>query len=262
MTHGNTGQKRLASNYISDFALDLWCCCSEFERKIIIQAGCSPEKAVVTGMARYDAIPVINADIKEQNPKKIMIMPTWREWYLNGDKRFVNTDLYQRYNDIILFCKATGYEVTFVLHNKFSDYYHDDLSKIWSGIRIVESSANIKKELMENDLLITDYSSVLWEFIYQNKPILLYWYDVKEYNALSGKIIHSGGTYPEFEELMKKCICYNSEEIKRKLEDCKKRDELQCFIIGRKQFFTFTDQHNCQRIYLEIEKKLGEKYEK
>lgn len=247
LTHGDMGNKILAPDYISDFALDIWCCSSEFERQLVIRAGCAPERAIITGMARYDGI--LEREIYRR-PQKVLLMPTWREWYFNGDKDFKKTELFKQYNRLISFLKELGYDVTFILHHCFSEYYKEDIKRIWPDIYVVENSSRIQSELLDNDLLITDYSSVLFEFIYQRKPLILFWYDEKEYNMLSGKRVRSGGTYPEFQKIMESYICRTSTELEDRLITYRKGKEIP--IPPKDIFFKFSDQNNCYRIYLAI----------
>lgn len=78
-------------------------------------------------------------------------------------------------------------------------------------------------ELMcASDILITDYSSVMFEFSYSMKPVFLYATDIKEYVKDRGFIINLNelpySLSENNEKLKENIINFNSEEYKEKLD--------------------------------------------
>lgn len=60
--------------------------------------------------------------------------------------------------------------------------------------------------LIVSDILISDYSSIIFEFAIMKKPILFYSYDVEEY-------IKTRGFYYNYYDFIPNKICYTTEEI-------------------------------------------------
>lgn len=60
--------------------------------------------------------------------------------------------------------------------------------------------------LIVSDILISDYSSIIFEFAIMKKPILFYSYDVEEY-------IKTRGFYYDYYDFIPNKICYTTEEI-------------------------------------------------
>ena len=61
---------------------------SEKQDVVVNQMGYAPQNVYVTGLSRFDELP-INED--NQQIKKVLIMPTWRDW-LNSDIAFENSE--------------------------------------------------------------------------------------------------------------------------------------------------------------------------
>ncbi|MCP6468258.1 hypothetical protein NL473_29740, partial [Klebsiella pneumoniae] len=59
---------------------------------VVDEMGYEPEEIAVTGLARYDRLPL------EPKPqmKKVLIMPTWRDW-LNSNEAFEKSEYLRRY---------------------------------------------------------------------------------------------------------------------------------------------------------------------
>jgi len=125
--------------------------------------------------------------------KVILYAPTWRD----------NSFCHKRQSHILHNPLEDD-----VFLNKFSDdivflyrgHYFTDLQREPSRFIDVSSYNNINDLFLISDLLITDYSSVFFDFSLLNKPILFFMYDRHEYeskirgvyldldNALPGKI--------------------------------------------------------------------------
>ncbi|UTI85593.1 CDP-glycerol glycerophosphotransferase family protein [Mammaliicoccus sciuri] len=108
--------------------------------------------------------------------------------------------------DIIVSIKNnldSNYQLLLKVHPLLYKYFKNDkdLSKIF-----IPDSIDISETLSIVDLLITDYSSVFFDFYIKNKPIILYTYDKAEY-------LSDRGTYIDFDEL-NTYIAKNETELK------------------------------------------------
>ncbi|MDE6707461.1 MAG: CDP-glycerol glycerophosphotransferase family protein [Oscillospiraceae bacterium] len=146
-----------------------------------------PEGAVqYTGLCRFDGLH--NFKIKRQ----ILIMPTWREWIADEDYRLKKyegtieipkTNYFIKWNSFLNSAKlkelSEKYNVKFIFFphrnmQKYMQYFPkgNEYLSVMSGKDI-----DIQKILRESALMITDYSSVFFDFFYMKKPVIFYQFD-------------------------------------------------------------------------------------
>ncbi len=106
----------------------------------------------------------------------ILYAPTYREYDLNEDK-FAET-LGKLYNEL-----KYDFVLFLGLHPKDNLSYEN---KFPSFIYNVTSYPNVNDLTLVSDLLITDYSSIPFEFALLNKPMIFYAFDLKEFEASRG----------------------------------------------------------------------------
>lgn len=136
----------------------------------------------------------------DTNKKVALYAPTWRG---NVGKE---VDIKKEVKDIIVSIKNnldSNYQLLLKVHPLLYKYFKNDkdLSKIF-----IPDSIDISETLSIVDLLITDYSSVFFDFYIKNKPIILYTYDKAEY-------LSDRGTYLDFDEL-NTYVAENETELK------------------------------------------------
>lgn len=107
--------------------------------------------------------------------------------------------------------------------------------------RIVDvSSENINDLLHLSDVLVTDYSSVIYEYALLNRPILFYAFDMDEYKI-------NRGFHWDFEENAPGKICRTFNEL---MESLKQLSFNQSSIEKFKNFaFDHLDRQGCARFY-------------
>lgn len=156
---------------------------------ILEKFGYKKENLLLTGFPRWDNLKDIS---KEQKNKSILIMPTWRNW-LGGDtnkvftiKDFLKTDYYKKWSEII----NDKEFIEYIEKNKIDVYFypHIHMQKFLSyfastsrNIKIVSCDSDIQKYFNKCSLMITDYSSVAFDFAYLEKPVIYYQFDLEEY---------------------------------------------------------------------------------
>jgi CDP-glycerol glycerophosphotransferase (TagB/SpsB family) len=216
----------------------------------------SKNEVTLTGLPRYDKL--------ENNPqKKILIMPTWRSFLTpKGNNlgvrgtipNFTETIFYQFYNGLITNerllkkVKDLGYKIKFFLHpamiseaETFKDNKYVEVSK---------DICNYSKEFSEGSLLVTDYSSVAFDFAYLRKPIIYSQFDYKE--AFSNHIYEKG--YFDYKEDGFGPVCKDLDStidsiIKILESGCRLEKEYRDRID---RFFEYNDRNNCKRVYEKI----------
>lgn len=185
LQHGVTAAKWMVPNYgkfISGFDVDLITVCSEREKEFFVKDfGYAPEQVAVTGFARFDAL---LADDVTVRPGQLMIMPTWRAWLQDPDY-FAESEYFQRWNSLLTserlqsLMERYQLEPIFCLHpnmQQYSSHFRD------AGIRVVvQGETDVQFLLKQSSMLITDYSSVAFDFAFLHKPVAYYQFDTRRF---------------------------------------------------------------------------------
>src|SRR5699024_4483313 len=80
-----------------------------------------------------------------------------------------------------------------------------------SNINFLDESTNIQSQIVKSKMLITDYSSILFDFLYLNKEIILYQFDREKYYA------KTPGSYIEYREI-NSLVIYEFNELINKIK--------------------------------------------
>jgi CDP-glycerol glycerophosphotransferase (TagB/SpsB family) len=216
----------------------------------------SKNEVTLTGFPRYDKL--------ENNPKKrILIMPTWRSFLTpKGNNlgvrgtipNFTESTFYQFYNGLItnerLLKKVRdlGYKIKFCLHPAMiseAETFRDS-----KYVEVSKDICNYSKEFSEGSLLVTDYSSVAFDFAYLRKPVIYSQFDYKE--AFSNHIYEKG--YFDYKHDGFGPVCEDLDStvdniIKILDSDCRLEKEYRDRID---RFFEYNDRNNCKRVYKSI----------
>lgn len=180
--HGVLGFKTLDQLYLSQLQdLDLFVVGAPFEQEILIQEERVPEEKVV--LAGY---PRLDYGIKETPIRRqILYMPTHRASSDGTDKHILlHEQIRQLLQSPRLHALLQSLDATFVFRpHAYFDLPAAEVSSS-SRIRIAPTAdSELSEILAESALLITDYSSVAWDFLQQGKPVIFYRFDLEEYGA-------------------------------------------------------------------------------
>jgi CDP-glycerol glycerophosphotransferase (TagB/SpsB family) len=191
---------------------------------------------------------------KLEDRKEIVVMPSWRRSleHLN-EEQFKNSEFYMAYNSLLTneklieFLDARGYTLIFKPHHNLNTHLH-----LFERHPLVEfdnsspdGNVHTYNEIFNHSsLLITDYSSAVFDFAYIKKPIL-YYHSVEDYHF---DIENSFFDYEKmgFGEIAKSleglvnlimnyvnCNCEMKDKYKKRVDD----------------FFEYHDKNNCKRVY-------------
>ena len=242
LQHGVT--KDNVSNWLHkyDKNLALLVCVSNKEYDSFFSYPYNYDKNVVKvlGFPRFDNLK------KELTKKQILIMPSWRESLHNKNKNeILNSQYFKKINslvnnvDLIDIAEKYNYDIIFKPHPlvyKFIDLFDKN-----DNVKI-DYNSRYQKLFNESALMITDYSSVAFDFAYIRKPVIYYQYG-DDYNFKEGYFDYeSMGFGPVFKtekELIK--------SVKNYLDnDCKMEEEYANRIDS---FYKYKDKNNCKRVY-------------
>lgn len=220
--------------------LHLFLTSSDYERDSIMGDTYNYDDEVVKafGLPRHDYLKFNVAK------KEILFAPTWRKYLINR-AAFEKSDYYFRLNSFInneRLLKAIenkGYKLVFKPHPDLEQFL--DLFNIED---IVEVNTHDSYQTIFNNsaVMITDYSSVFFDFSFLKKPVI-YYHEGDDYHYDKGYFDYEtmgfGDVIDNEEALVDKIIEYME-------NDCVMEDKYQKRVD---KFFKYTDQKNCKRVY-------------
>lgn len=187
-----------------------------------------------------------------------MILPTWRRAikesydintssvYFDG---FVNTDFFKFYNGLINderllnAMREKGYCGIFCLHpihmKQSVDFEGNDV------FRINEGFVDYNKVFAESSILVTDYSTIAFDFAHLCKPIVYSQFDKEDF--YKNQVYDQG--FFDYEVDGFGPVCKDKDSVVDELiwlieNDCKNR-----YLDRVKDFFVYLDDNNCKRVY-------------
>lgn len=181
LQHGVMGAKWMVPNYgknASDFETDLIITSSNREKQIFQKDfGYSDAEVAVTGLPRFDALLAGDVEVK---PERILVIPTWRPWLQDPDT-FTDSVYFERWSSLLhadplrKLVRDKNLEIIFCLHPNMQQFTgHFDRP----GVTVVSQGEVDVQHLMKSSaLMITDYSSVGFDFSFLGKPVAYYQFD-------------------------------------------------------------------------------------
>ncbi len=252
LRHGVTALKKFHSNYAKKRNdMNLMVAVSEKERSLLSESvDIQSARISITGFARFDSLENVG-DTPPIEVRRILFMPTWRDW-ISTDS-FVDSSLYQRTISLLnnrklhQFLVRQNIKLTFLMHINMRQYTDKFVRSGSTNIEIIEANTVcLQDHIKLNDLLITDYSSICWDFLYQSKPVLFYQFDVDDYLENRGSYIDLknpetffGHVFYEEDEFVSELVRIASQPYRLSSKD----------VCLRNEWITHFDNNNCQRIY-------------
>lgn len=191
---------------------------SEYVRKPYAQAfGLSIDKTMALGVARTDMFfdkeyieKTKNALIEKysyiKGKKIILYAPTFRGSG-NDRKKFRNQLEFNKMKSL----KDKGYIILVKLHPVVKEKFIIPIN-MKDFVYDMTDYPDINDLFLITDILITDYSSNMFEFALLRKPIILFAYDLDKY-------LLERGFYDEYEEMVPGPICRNTEDLVDSIEN-------------------------------------------
>jgi CDP-glycerol glycerophosphotransferase (TagB/SpsB family)/glycosyltransferase involved in cell wall biosynthesis len=220
--------------------------------------GYPSETIWLTGFPRYDFLqskPPVN--------RQITIMPTWRQYLFSkldqktGKHRplpgFAASEYVQFYrrllNDPMLLATAKQYGYRIAV--RFHPIVIPETSAFEPNKEIVMDMRPYSEIYADSSLIITDYSSAVFDFSYLYRPIIYCHFDEDEF--FGGQHTYTKGyfDYPKdgfgeveytYDKLVERILEYMK-------NGCCLKDEYKQRID---RFFAYHDQNNCERVYKKI----------
>lgn len=200
----------------------------------------------LVGLCRYD-----NLRKNEKPTAKILFMPTWRSSLRSCSRHtFLSSEYFKKYNSLLNskelaeLLEKYDYEFIFYPHyevQRFLDCFNTNNSRV----KIADFEHNDVQDLLINsDILITDYSSVFFDYGYMRKPMIYYQFDEAAY-----RLDHYAKGYFDctIDGFGKVALTENEviEELNYILENGAAADDE--YLQRMNSFFEFNDTDNCKR---------------
>lgn len=255
--HGVLGTKNLEHFYSKkspSFSTDLFLVSSELEKNIVVNDfEYRPSEVVVTGLSRFDSL--FEKDIKPS--RQLLIIPTWREWLVRDDL-FLESEYYERYKQLVhskelhQLSKLNNFEIVFCLHpnmQKFSHYFESAPVTV-----INQGEVDVQDLLKKSAMMITDYSSVAFDFSFLDKPVIYYQFDRKRF-------IGKRGSHLDLDNDLPGDIAFTLNRVIDEVEEYAKSNfKMKSENKARSaRFLSYKDQKSSERIVNAIENKVPKK---
>lgn len=249
LRHGVTKHDMPAYHY-EKLVVDKVICGAYPEYVYMLEAFHFPKTVVCyTGLARFDGL--YNQKV---NPCQILLMPTWRIW-LHQDN-FLESDFWKAYSSLLTnkdlhhLLQENKQTLVFYPHYEMQPYLPEFAKlDLPDCIQLADKKKyDVQTLLKESALLITDYSSVFFDFAYMYKPIIFFQFDDEEFHQK-----HYQRGYFDF----KHCFADWTDSIQGLLS--KMATSIECHHVLSEEkkamideYFPLHDMHNCERIFQEV----------
>lgn len=229
----------------------------EYESLLGQNYGYSPDEVKLTGFPRFDLL--------DNQPKaKLVIAPTWRHGIvIETDQktglraynpRFVESDYYKFYQRLISDERLVG---ALRDHDMTAEFYpHPNLApqlkdfKPGERVRMVDIPYDYTAAFSEGAIMLTDFSSVAFDFAYLRKPVAYAQFDRDTF--FQGHLYDQG--YFSYEDDGFGPVLYNYEDtISALIILIRAKKPLTPKYEKRiDNFFNFSDKNNSKRVFDEI----------
>lgn len=211
---------------------------------------------IPSGMPRYDFL-----DLKVLPQKKILLCPSWRSYLVGNLTRegreprveaLLRSDFWRGIQSFLLspdlqtLLSSSGYRLDVKLHPIFRQY---EAFLDLVGDRVSFVSDGFREE--EYDIVITDYSSYSFDYVYLGRKIIYYLPDA---SLFFGGVNHYSELDIPLEEAFGP-VCYSSEELLREVSDAVRGpwDVGEVYSARASNFFLHYDGGNRKRLHDALE---------
>ncbi len=250
--HGPTFLKEtvLQNGYISENKWDRILISSEYEKRVLKKYGWQDEKMIKIGLPRWD---LLQAPLSSTE-RSIFVMFTWRRF---GREEFDHS-LYKEnllkmlYNEKLHnYLKQHNIKVYFAPHHSLMGLRGISFSPSTENVICVNSN-ECSKYIRKCSMLITDYSSVTFDFMFQNKPVILYLLDKNDKNL--NKWDREDLRHFEYKKYLIPNVIFDESKLIEKIKYYVEHNfQLEPDVQYKYDSFFYTKDHICQRLTREID---------
>lgn len=218
--------------------------------------GVRKERILLTGYPRNDVIlsgntPRVDAfeelRTRWNADKVVFYAPTFRGQRGDGRDLFCGLDMQKLKKSLISHNAAFFIKLHFVQRDQ-TTLSNSEINQYHMHLFSEEEAPDINYLLPHTDLLITDYSSVYFDYLLLNRPIIFTPFDIENYNTLDREF------YEDYDQATPGPKCRNWEEVIKTLDDILNGNDMyrQSRIEKRDVYHAYTDANSCERIVRHI----------
>ncbi|HJQ43317.1 MAG TPA: CDP-glycerol glycerophosphotransferase family protein, partial [Jatrophihabitantaceae bacterium] len=206
--------------------------------------GYDPDEVVVTGLPRFDSL--FDKDIATE-PRQIVVMPTWRSWLIDRDL-YPESEYHEMWSQLLhdarlgQLVQEHGLEILLCLHPNMQHYrelFADAPVRL-----IAPGDVQVQALLKQSAMLVTDYSSVGFDFAFLGKPVVYFQFDRQRFLGKQGSHLELDEEIPG---PMIRSLDGVIAEITRRVAAGFTMEEK--YRARADRFIAHRDQHNCDRVY-------------
>ena len=241
--------KNIHPNYFKNVShLDLIICGAQPEYEFIkTQFGFNEKEVAYCGLARFDGLQ------KPSTKNQILVMPTFRIPLVDADdETFLKSEYFNQWKSVldeIDKIVPSGTTVIFYIHAMFQRFAHLFDSKYKNIVVAKFKEYDVQTLLKESKLLVTDFSSVFFDFAYMQKPIVFFQFDEDFFEEN-----HYKKAYFDYRRDGFGRVCVDKDGCLDEIKTiCDSNFKMEKMYIDRSDiFFPLRDDKNCERIYDKI----------
>lgn len=237
--------------------INLMVCAAKAEYDYINKEfGYTKDELTLSGLSRFD-----NLLTPHETKRQILVMPTMREWLRNkssdtleyeGTLEFTESEYYKTWTHFINnpeldeLLGRHKIDLIFYPHASLHKYIKD--FKSTTGRIMIGNSKiyDVQQLLMESSVLITDYSSIYFDFAYMQKPLVYYQFDYDKYRR--GQYQQG---YFSYKENGFGPVVDNEKDLLAWLDQILNEGMVMKnpYLERAQTFYAYRDTHNRERIY-------------
>jgi CDP-glycerol glycerophosphotransferase (TagB/SpsB family) len=256
--HGVLGLKRVegpASLAAQACGYDLITATSEFEQSIH-RKWCPSIRSVVTGKPRFDQRPLTASGWPQSAPgPDLLYIPTWRDWLVNPAAPEDLEEFVTMVRDVeSQFAHAqsrfnTTARLTIQLHKNLPPYVRSALTTVhWSpNVHLAPPTTRIDHLINISDALITDYSSIAFDFLFMSRAVIFFQPDLDRYLKTRGWYLGED-TPPLFGPAARTLDTLFMQLSNLLTGGPRQYTDVDAFRGWRRKMFKHIDHDNCHRI--------------
>ncbi|WP_195953765.1 CDP-glycerol glycerophosphotransferase family protein [Clostridium saudiense] len=232
---------------------DLFICGAQPEYEYILDNfGFDKRIVKYTGFSRFDNLH--DSNLKQNNEKILLIMPTWRQWMsqIENQVEFEKSEYYCKFQsllnnaELMNFIENEKWKIIFYPHYEVQKWITSFYSVSNNVIIADLNRFDVQKLLIKCNIAITDFSSIFFDIAYMKKPVIFYQFDYSEYRK---NHYHQG--YYRYEDGLGP-VAYSEDKVIQLIIQVIEKGIDKKYIDKYNEFFPKRDNKNCMRIYNEI----------
>ncbi len=240
--------------------IDLFIVAAEREMESVVKdLHYKDEQVALTGMCRFDNL--LNCEVMKN---RILVMPTWRHWLypeygkkteemvdeIRKSQYFKNFKALFSNERLLKFVEENNLELVYFPHNQMQPFIDEFKESCPNIICAKATEYDVQQALRDAAFLITDYSSIFFDFAYMKKPLVYFQFDYEEFREK-----HYPEGYFDFTDDGFGPVARNVDEMVDVIIESYKNGFKMNEIYKQRvdDFFTYRDNENCRRNYDVIE---------